>query len=337
MTTIEREKIWKYTLIALIISLGLLLFMQTRQFLSGALGALTLYILLRKSMVVLNRRVKNTNLAASILILISVLFIAIPLTILVWITINKLQGVEFDTSHLLNPAIEFADALKNQYDIEIFSQKTLSFAAEKMSSIIQSLIGGIGSFFVNMFVALLLLFFLLRGGRKMERYVASVIPLKNINKKETINKVNVMVKSNAIGIPMTAFLQALVSWGCYALFDVPNAFIAAMLTGLCSIVPIIGTMTVWVPLSIYFGVMGLWGKAALFFVVCGIVIAQSDNLLRFIVQKKIADTHPLITIIGVIAGLPLFGFMGIIFGPLLVSLFLLFIDMFRKEYLSLRE
>ena len=46
-----------------------------------------------------------------------------------------------------------------------------------------------------------------------------------------------------------------------------------------------------------------------------------------------ANIHPLITIFGVVAGLPIFGFMGIIFGPLLVSLFLLFLDIFRKEYL----
>ena len=65
----------------------------------------------------------------------------------------------------------------------------------------------------------------------------------------------------------------------------------------------------------------------------GIVVSQSDNLIRFILQKKMADIHPLITIFGVVAGLPIFGFMGVIFGPLLVSLFLLFLEMFRKEYL----
>ena len=64
-----------------------------------------------------------------------------------------------------------------------------------------------------------------------------------------------------------------------------------------------------------------------------IIVSQCDNLIRFLLQKKMADVHPLITIFGVVAGLPLFGFMGVIFGPLLVSLFLLFVDMFRKEFL----
>ena len=80
----------------------------------------------------------------------------------------------------------------------------------------------------------------------------------------------------------------------------------------------------------WFNAIGLFGYGA-------IVVSQSDNLIRFILQKKMADTHPLITIFGVVIGLPIFGFMGVIFGPLLLSLFFLFVDMFKKEYLDLRN
>ena len=51
-------------------------------------------------------------------------------------------------------------------------------------------------------------------------------------------------------------------------------------------------------------------------------------------QKKMADIHPLVTIFGVIIGLSLFGFMGVIFGPLLISVFMLCFNMFKKEYLQ---
>ena len=171
----------------------------------------------------------------------------------------------------------------------------------------------------------------------MEQYIASVIPMKNINKKETIDRVNLMVKSNAIGIPLIALLQGAIAWIGYSIFGVPKAFLAAMAKGLCYMIPIVGTMNVWVTLSIYFMVLGLWGKAIGLLLFCAVFVSMSDNLFRFILQKKMADTHPLITLFGVVAGIPLFGFMGIIFGPLLVSLFLLFIDMFRKEYLTENE
>ena len=72
---------------------------------------------------------------------------------------------------------------------------------------------------------------------------------------------------------------------------------------------------------------------------CGAIIdyqddflAHVDNLFRFWLQKKIGDTHPLITIFGVIIGLNLFGFIGLIFGPILLSLFLLLIQIYQHEF-----
>ena len=57
-------------------------------------------------------------------------------------------------------------------------------------------------------------------------------------------------------------------------------------------------------------------------------------VMRFILQKKIAQTHPLITVFGVIVGLNLFGFWGLIFGPLMFSLFILLGRIYKKEYLT---
>ncbi|MDD3781042.1 MAG: AI-2E family transporter, partial [Proteiniphilum sp.] len=62
------------------------------------------------------------------------------------------------------------------------------------------------------------------------------------------------------------------------------------------------------------------------------IIGGVDNVARFLLQKKLADIHPLITVFGVLIGLPMFGFWGVIFGPLLLSLFILFFNMYRHEY-----
>lgn len=332
--SISRELIWECALLLLIFVLGIVLFRQIQPFFSGILGAMTLYILLRKPCFRLAEKTGRPTLSASIILICTILFIVIPLSLLAWFIISKLQQVNWNTSDILAPAMQAIDIVKEKFKIDLISEKSITFIAGKVTSLGQSIINGIGDFFINIAAALILLFFLLTGGRKMEDYLSSLIPMKNINKKETIDKINVMVKSNAIGIPMLALIQGLIAWVGYMFFGVPNAFLAAFLTGLCSIVPIVGTTVVWIPMAVYFAVMGLWGKAIGLLLFGTICISQSDNLFRFILQKKLADTHPLITISGVVIGLPLFGFIGIIFGPLLVSLFLLFIDMFRKEYLA---
>ena len=334
MINSSRERIWKYTLIILIVGLGLVLFRQAQPYISGVLCALTLYILLRRPTFRLVRKLGKPTLATVIMVIAVILFIAVPLTLIVWFVVDKIQQAEWNVNDIIAPATQMFDIIEKKFGIDIVSQESVSFVASKLTALGQSVLGGIGSFFINLLVALLLLFFLLNGGRKWEQYLASIIPMKNINKKETMDRINLMVKSNAIGIPLVAILQGIIALIGYLIFNVPNAGLAAIATGFCSIVPIVGTMVVWVPLGIYFMVLGQWGQAIGLLAFSAIFISQSDNLLRFVLQKKMANTHPLITIFGVIVGLSLFGFIGIIFGPLLVSLFLLFVDMFRKEYLS---
>lgn len=331
---ISRELIWEYALLILIFVLGIVLFRQIQSFISGILGAMTLYILLRKPAFRLTEKTGRSTLSASIVLVCVILFIVIPLSLLVWFIISKLQQVNWNTNDILAPIMQTIDAVKEKFGINLVSEKSITFMAGKVSALGQSVINGIGDFFINVAAALVVLFFLLTGGKKMEDYLSSLIPMKKVNKMETIDRINVMVKSNAIGIPLLALIQGLIAWVGYVSFGVPNAFLSAFMTGLCSMVPIVGTMVIWIPIGIYFAVIGLWGKAIGIILFGAIFISQSDNLIRFILQKKLANTHPLITISGVVIGLPLFGFMGIIFGPLLVSLFLLFLDMFKKEYLS---
>jgi len=99
----------------------------------------------------------------------------------------------------------------------------------------------------------------------------------------------------------------------------------------------VGTALVWFPVAVYMAVTGDWFNAIGLAAYGSIIVSQLDNLIRFILQKRMADIHPLITIFGVVIGLSLFGFMGVIFGPLLLSLFFLFVDMFKREYLDGRK
>ena len=153
-------------------------------------------------------------------------------------------------------------------------------------------------------------------------------------KDEVFNEINMIVKSNAIGIPLLAVIQGIVAVIGYFIFQTPDPLLFGFLTCIATIIPIVGTALVWVPLAAYMALNGDWVHALGLAIYALLVITNVDNLIRFILQKKLADIHPLITVFGVVIGLSLFGFMGIIFGPLLLSLFLLCIDIFKKSYLD---
>ena len=327
-----KEQYWKYSLIIFIIGLGILLFRQAQPFMNGILGGFTLYILLRNLSNWLQTKIKP--LLAVWMITIGVtLFILIPVSLFSWAIVSQISGMHFDTQAIIQPAHQVIDIIEERTGFDLLSEKSLSFIVVQASSIGQKIMTGVSDLIVNLAVAIMLMFFMLWEGRKMEHYVSTIMPFEESNKREVLNKIQLMVRSNAIGIPLLAVIQGIISLGGYLLCDAPNPYLTALLTAFASIIPLVGTALIWIPVSIYFLIMGEWINALILLGYGGIIISQCDNLIRFLLQKKMANIHPLITIFGVVAGLPIFGFMGIIFGPLLVSLFLLFLDMFRKEYL----
>ncbi|KAA6307321.1 hypothetical protein EZS27_041011, partial [termite gut metagenome] len=213
----------------------------------------------------------------------------------------------------------------------------LSSAASALSKVGQSILSGVSSFFVNVFVMIFVLYFMLKSGKRMEAYIQTLLPFSETGKKEILNEIHRLVRSNAIGIPLQAVILGLIATLGYFLFNAPLPLIFGFLTCFATVIPIIGTALIWVPLVAYMGLSGDWTHAIGLAIYAALIVSQTDNLIRFILQKKMADTHPLITFFGVVIGLSLFGFMGIIFGPLLLSVFLLCINIFKKEYLEKKD
>ena len=333
-----KEQYWKYSLIVIILFMGIIIFRQITPFLGGLLGALTIYILVRGQMRYLVEKRKLKRSLSALLITAETIFVfLIPLGLTVWMVVNKLQDINLDPQTYIAPIQQVAEFIKEKTGYDVLGKDTLTFIVSILPRIGQIIMERISSLAINLFVMIFVLYFMLIGGKKMEAYVNDILPFNETNTQEVIHEINMIVRSNAIGIPLLAIIQGGVAMIGYLLFGAPNILMLGFLTCFATIIPMVGTALVWFPVAAYLAISGDWFNAIGIAAYGAIVVSQSDNLIRFILQKKMADTHPLITIFGVVIGLPLFGFMGVIFGPLLLSLFFLFVDMFKKEYLDLRN
>ena len=333
-----KEQYWKYSLIVIILFMGIIIFRQITPFLGGLLGALTIYILVRGQMRYLVEKRKLKRSLSALLITAETIFVfLIPLGLTVWMVVNKLQDINLDPQTYIAPIQQVAEFIKEKTGYDVLGKDTLTFIVSILPRIGQIIMESISSLAINLFVMIFVLYFMLIGGKKMEAYVNDILPFNETNTQEVIHEINMIVRSNAIGIPLLAIIQGGVATIGYLLFGAPNILLLGFLTCFATIIPMVGTALVWFPVAAYLAISGNWFNAIGIAAYGAIVVSQSDNLIRFILQKKMADTHPLITIFGVVIGLPLFGFMGVIFGPLLLALFFLFVDMFKKEYLDLRN
>lgn len=333
--TVMKEKYFRYSLIVLIIVLGWLIVNGLWSFVNGLLGAFTVYVLVRGQMTYLTEKRKMKSVFAAALILMEVIAcVFVPLYFLIWVLIERVQDVNFDISQLIETVKHFITLVQEKTGYDVLSISNIETATSYMTRGVQFVVGQVSGLVVTMFVMIFLLYFMLISRKSMETYVYSLLPFNEDNKHTVMHEIRNMVSSNALGIPLLAIIQGLVAVIGYWAAGVPSPVLFGVLTAFATIIPLVGTGLVWAPLVVYLALTGNWVATIGLLIYCVIILTNIDNVIRFVLQKKLADTHPLVTVFGVILGLRIFGFWGVIFGPLLLSMFFLLVNIFRKEYLS---
>lgn len=173
-----REKYWRYSLYVILLGLGTVIFVELIPFLGGLLGALTIYVLLRGQMRALTIRHKlRRSLAASLLIGEAIVCFLIPLSLLVWLLVAKLQDVTLDPSTVIQPIRNLAELIRERIGYNLLDGDNIAKLVELLPRAGQWVLQSIGSFAVNVVVLLFVLYFMLIGGREMESYLRKFIPL----------------------------------------------------------------------------------------------------------------------------------------------------------------
>lgn len=333
----------KIFLAALLIPLILLVVSFGREvwtYSSGILGAITLFSLLRRQMRWLTKKKKvQRGFAATLLLLEAFIFFLIPLGAIVSMLIDVFSHNHIDLKELYVQFLSVVDYWDDRLGIDLTNgdgfvmNQVLPALAKYGQNITTNLVLGVYSFAINGGVLLFLLFFMLYEQDAFETAIRELLPFSNKNKAIIVEETKRIIVANALGIPLLAVIQGLFAYLGYLMFGIESALFYGVLTAFSTVIPMIGTMIVWIPLGLSLITSGNWGMGIGLLIYGFFIIGGVDNLARFILQKKLADIHPLITVFGVIIGLSVFGFWGVIFGPLLLSLFLLLLNMFRHDYI----
>lgn len=325
---------YKYILIGLLILLGFVLFKQARPFLSGIFGASTLFVLIRGQMAYLTETKKwNRHLSASILLVEALMFFLIPLTGFALLVVDTLSGIELDIHSLVLQVEDFINLIEDRVGYDLITLNNLAFIPKIGGTTLQFLAASTYSLILNSIVVLFILYYMLYNYKGFENGFKEILPFREDNKHILAAETKEIIRANAIGIPLLGIIQGIFAFVGYVIFGIDQPILFAILTAFSTIIPVVGTMVIWVPLGIGIIAVGDVLSGIIFLLYGLIVIGGVDNLARLMLQKQLADIHPLITIFGVIIGLQMFGFWGVIFGPLLLSYFVLLFNMYRHDYI----
>lgn len=328
------QKKYKYILVGFLLLVGLIFFNQMKPFLSGLLGASTLFVMLRNQMAYLTEKKKwKRGLSASLLLIEALLFFLIPLTLIALLVVNTLSGIEFDIQSWIIQLEDFVRSIEDKIGYDLMTVNNLSFLPKLGGATIGFLAASTYSLLINSIVILFILYYMLYNYNGFEKGFKEILPFRQENKEILAAETEEIIRANAIGIPLLGIIQGVFALFGYMLFGIDKPVLFAILTAFATILPVVGTMAVWAPLSIGMFVAGNYLMGFLFLMYGTFIIGGVDNVARFLLQKQLADIHPLITIFGVIIGLQMFGFWGVIFGPLLLSYLVLFFNMYRHDYI----
>lgn len=335
MNRIPTQTLKQVGLLLSIILIAILVIWQLWYFVPGVLGAITLYICLRKFYfnLTIMKRWKKWQ-AVTLLMSATFFVLVLPIFGVVQLLYPKISYALANTDIFIQYFEELKQLATKYIPNLKISDEQIQSAIQSMSGLLMKTLGGTMHVLVNVVVAFFLLYFLLRGGREMERGIDKYMPFVDQNSESIWTETENMVVSNAVGIPLLIVCQCIVAILGYWIFGVNQFVLWGILTGVASIIPLVGCMVVYVPVCAFIFAKGEIGMGIGLLLYSVIIISNIDNVLRFTILKKIGDVHPIITVFGVIMGMQIFGIMGLIFGPLLLAYFILLFKVYNREFHS---
>jgi predicted PurR-regulated permease PerM len=219
------------------------------------------------------------------------------------------------------------NAVTNALDLENSFKSIAAFLGGKFAGFIGSSFSAITQIVVMLFI----LFFLYRDQKLAVSFVRSLLPLEPHESDRMISRVSDTIYATALGRLAIAGVQGALAGLSYWALGVPNHLFWAILTGAMSLVPAFGAFLVWVPIALYLGFNGHWGKAAILAVWGGGIVSLIDNLLYPVLIGPRLRQHTVAVLLSILGGISLFGVTGLVLGPVSFTVAATLLEIWRAR------
>ncbi len=320
----------------LVAILGVVIVLALVPYASGLLGAPILYVILAPLHDWLLPRVRNRAIASVICIIVALVGIVIPLVWMISLLVSQAQGAV--ASILASPVLGRLDTLHiGPYAIG----PQIKAAGSQIISVVGgsafALLGKATQIALNLLFTFFGLYFILMDPAGAWRGLRPYIPFSDENVAILKARFEAVTKSTVIGTGLSALIQGILVALAFWVAGLGNAVFWGAVTVVLSILPVVGSGMIWGPAAIVLFFSDQPGMAVAMIVYGALLVGQVDNLIRPWVSNRYAQIHPLITLVGAVAGVSYLGILGLLIGPLALTYFFELLKMYRREYLTPRH
>ncbi len=186
---------------------------------------------------------------------------------------------------------------------------------------------------LHFFLTIFLVFFFLRDGGKIYRFVYDATPMEEEHKRDVFRQITDTFEAVIRGQLLTAFAQAVTAYIIFLALGMPLPLLLALLTFLAALVPVFGGALVWGPGVAYLAMNGHPVKAGILFACGAFGISLIDNFLKPVLIGEKTKLPYLLLFLGILGGLQVYGLMGMFLAPTVLSLFFVLIKIYHAKFL----
>ena len=335
-----RNRFGFYFLLFIIFSLAVKFYIIITVFLPAIATACVLSYLFSPAYGYLFKLIKHKSLSALVIIIIVFLMIFIPL-IIIFFGVQKEISLLFTEDSYNTIKLTLTNLQEFYYDkFSINISEYVSIINSHLIGAIQNTITVLGpkflfsitGFVLSTFITIFIMYYILTDSKVVLKTFKEYFPLSHVNCDKLLHEVSLQTRALVLGQLLIAIMQgALIGIG-FLLFGISGSLLWGSVTVIMSFIPFLGTMVVWFPAGLiqlaqhnYFSGIGIliWG---------GLFVGNIDNVIRPKLTSSMGSIHPVTVLLGVLIGLKEWGLIGLVLGPLIISILLILIRMFREEY-----
>lgn len=319
------ERATKYLFWGIILIIIVLSYLVLRDFLIAIAGAFILAYLLKP---IYDRLEKKTNKPIAALASLSIVIILILIIIgsLVGSLISQLS--EFTGQSIIEEIERGVKNLPYEDVIKDNLSEIITRSGTFIIGLVSASISEIPTKIVQLFVTLFVAYYILIDWDKLKKKISDILPFKN--KHYVMEKIETVIEDVIVGTFLLALIEAFIITVGFALLGVKFAILLGFLVGLFAFIPALGPLIVWVPVALIELSLGNVGTAIGVVIIGLFVSSYVDSIIRIKLVRGKSKIHPAVMLVGLFGGIQIFGLIGFILGPLILSILLIIIENIPK-------
>jgi predicted PurR-regulated permease PerM len=285
------------------------------------------------------QRTQWPGISAGIAVLLALLVMILPTVYLVSELVDQVRGVysTFQADSLRQVGNYLSGLTNGRVDFELMLDSTFDQLRQSIVGLAPNIVGSISELMLGLFIMFFVMFYGFREGQGFIRKIKDLLPLESGLKDSLFEEMRTVTQAVLYGQVLTAVIQGGLGGLGLLVLGVPNALFWGAMMMITAFVPVLGTPLIWVPAGVGLIMDGAITRGILLLAYGVIIVMNIDNFLRPRLVSERAKVHPVLILIGVLGGLRVFGFIGMLVGPLILALLVALIKFYEQNYMRRKQ